>query len=47
MSELGLKPGRKVGEILEALREAQAMGEVADRAAALAFARAQVKSHSN
>jgi tRNA nucleotidyltransferase/poly(A) polymerase len=47
MSELGLKPGRKVGEILEALREAQATGEVADRAAALAFARVQVKSRPN
>jgi tRNA nucleotidyltransferase/poly(A) polymerase len=47
MSELGLKPSRQVGEILETLREAQAMGEVPDRAAAIAFARAQVKSRPN
>ncbi len=47
MAELGLKPGRKVGEILEALREAQAMGKVPDRAAALAFARQQVRSGQN
>jgi putative nucleotidyltransferase with HDIG domain len=39
MSELGLKPSRKIGEILEALREAQAMGNVTDRAGAIAFAR--------
>jgi putative nucleotidyltransferase with HDIG domain len=47
MRELGLKPGRKVGELLEALREAQAMGKVEDRAAALAFARGLMKSGPN
>ncbi|MBX3006249.1 MAG: HD domain-containing protein [Anaerolineales bacterium] len=47
MTELGLKPGRKVGEILKALREAQAMGKVPDRDAALAFARQQVRSGQN
>lgn len=47
MRELGLNPGRKVGEILEALREAQAMGEVNDRAEALVFARSQMKSRPN
>lgn len=47
MRELGLKPGRKVGELLEALREAQAMGKVEDRTAALAFARSLVKSGPN
>jgi hypothetical protein len=39
MAELHLPPGPKMGAILEALREAQAVGEVADRAAALAVAR--------
>lgn len=39
MAELGLKPGPKVGEILEALREAQAAGDVSDRQQALAFAK--------
>lgn len=47
MNELGLKPGRKVGEILEALREAQAMGNVPDRAAALAFVRQRVRAGRN
>jgi hypothetical protein len=28
MAELGLKPGPRIGEVLEALREAQATGEV-------------------
>lgn len=47
MAELGLKPGREVGQILEALREAQAMGEITDRQAALAFARQQAKTRRN
>jgi tRNA nucleotidyltransferase/poly(A) polymerase len=42
IAELGLKPGPKLGELLEALREAQAAGEVGDREAALTFARGQV-----
>jgi hypothetical protein len=40
MTELGLPPGPRLGEILEAVREAQAAGEVMDKAAALALARA-------
>lgn len=39
MKELNLQPGPKVGEILEALREAQAAGEVADRGQALVLAK--------
>ncbi len=39
MSELGLEPGPQLGEVLEAVREAQAAGEISDRAAALAYAR--------
>jgi poly(A) polymerase len=39
MKELGLQPGRQVGELLEAIREAQAMGEISTREQALDFAR--------
>jgi tRNA nucleotidyltransferase/poly(A) polymerase len=39
MRELGLKPGKKIGELLEAIREAQAMGEVSTREQALELAR--------
>ncbi len=39
MDALGLQPGPRLGEILEAVREAQAAGEVSDRASALAMAR--------
>jgi len=38
MGELGLEPGPQIGEILEAVREAQATGEVATREEALALA---------
>ena len=31
MRELDLKPGKQIGELLEAIREAQAMGEVSTR----------------
>jgi tRNA nucleotidyltransferase/poly(A) polymerase len=39
MAELGLKPGPQIGQLLDAVREAQASGEVADRATALALVR--------
>jgi hypothetical protein len=39
MAALGLPPGRLVGRILEAMREAQATGEVSTREEALALAR--------
>lgn len=39
INELGLAPGPRLGQLLEALREAQAIGEVLDRAGALEFAR--------
>jgi tRNA nucleotidyltransferase/poly(A) polymerase len=39
MREFGLQPGRQVGELLEAIREAQAMGEVSTPAQALELAR--------
>ncbi len=39
MTEFDLKPGPRVGEVLEAIREAQATGKVGTREEALAFAR--------
>ncbi len=39
MKELGIKPGKHIGELLEAIREAQAAGEVKTRADAIQFAR--------
>jgi len=35
----GLSPGPKIGEVLEAVREAQASGEVTTREEALAYIR--------
>jgi tRNA nucleotidyltransferase/poly(A) polymerase len=43
MAELGLKPGAQVGQILEALLEAQAAGEINKKKEALNFARDFVK----
>lgn len=42
IKELGLSPGRRLGQLLEAIREAQAAGEVEDHQAALEFARRQL-----
>lgn len=39
MAELNLKPGKQIGELLEAIREAQAAGEVKSRAEAITLAR--------
>jgi putative nucleotidyltransferase with HDIG domain len=39
MEILGLKPGPQIGQLLEEIREAQASGEVSDRASAIEFAR--------
>jgi tRNA nucleotidyltransferase/poly(A) polymerase len=39
MREFGLKPGPKIGEILEAVREAQGAGELSSKEEALALAR--------
>jgi tRNA nucleotidyltransferase/poly(A) polymerase len=38
MREFGLKPGPKIGEILEAVREAQGAGELSTKEEALALA---------
>jgi putative nucleotidyltransferase with HDIG domain len=42
MRELNLKPGKQIGELLEAIREAQAMGEVSTREQALDLARKKI-----
>lgn len=42
--ELGIEPGPKLGELLEALREAQYAGEVANQEAALAYTRSLLAS---
>ncbi|NOZ28680.1 MAG: HD domain-containing protein [Chloroflexi bacterium] len=39
IQELGVPPGPEIGRLLEAVREAQAVGEVRDREEALAFVR--------
>lgn len=44
MSELGLEPGRIVGQLLEAIREGQATGKVENREQALELARQQKKN---
>lgn len=41
--ELNLEPGRVIGQLLEAIREAQATGRVASREQAFDFARRQLK----
>ena len=43
MSELGLEPGRLIGQLLEAIREEQATGNVENRAQALDLAREYLK----
>lgn len=43
-AEFSLKPGRLIGDLMDALREAQVVGEVSDEASALAFARAYLAS---
>jgi tRNA nucleotidyltransferase/poly(A) polymerase len=47
MMELGLKPGPVVGQLLEAIREAQATGEVSNRDQALAFAKTWLMAKKN
>ena len=46
MQELGLRPGQLVGELLEAIREAQAAGEITTRREALALAKSLVVKYS-
>jgi len=44
MAELNLSPGPGIGQILEAIREAQAIGKVALRSEALELARSLVET---
>jgi hypothetical protein len=44
MKELSLSPGPSVGKILEAIREAQAVGQVNNREEALKLAREYLAS---
>lgn len=44
MEQLGLEPGRIVGQLLEAIREGQATGKVENREQALDFAREQLQN---
>ena len=44
MQELGLPPGKQIGVILEAIREAQASGEVVTREDALTVARGMISN---
>jgi hypothetical protein len=46
MVELNLQPGKLIGELLEAIREAQAMGELSTREQALDLARQKLKDNS-
>lgn len=46
MKELGLAPGRDVGELLEAIREAQADDQVKTRDEALAYARQELAARA-
>ena len=47
MAELGLQPGRIVGQLLEAIREGQAMGKVETREQALTLARDSLRNLEN
>lgn len=46
MRELNLLPGKQIGELLNAIREAQAVGEVSTREQALDLARQKLKENS-
>jgi poly(A) polymerase len=47
MDSFGLKPGRSLGRLLAAIREAQAVGEIHNREEALDFARRWVEQQKN
>lgn len=47
MKELGLPPGPAIGHLLEAIREAQAAGEVIDRKQALTYARSWIEANAS
>jgi hypothetical protein len=43
MKELNLQPGRIIGQLLEAIREGQATGQIATRDQAIEMAREELK----
>ncbi len=47
MQELSIKPGRTIGQLLEAIREGQATGKIGTREDALEFAKQQLKEMEN
>jgi hypothetical protein len=47
MKELNIQPGRKIGQLLEAIREGQATGKIHTREEALELARAHQKELEN
>jgi poly(A) polymerase len=47
MREYDIQPGPAVGEVLEAIREAQATGEVTDRKTAIAFGRKRLEGRKS
>jgi len=47
MRELNLQPGRIIGQLLEAIRERQAIGKIKTRQQALEFARDELKKSEN
>ncbi len=47
MAEFSLKPGRQIGQLLEAIRESQAEGNLSSREEALAFAREWLNNKAN
>ncbi len=47
IEEFGLKPGPKIGQLLESVREAQAIGQVASRQDALALIESLINTEAN
>jgi hypothetical protein len=47
MKELNLRPGRIIGELLETIREGQAIGKIATREQAFDYAREHLKDMEN
>ncbi len=45
MRELGLEPGRIIGQLLEAIREGQATGKIESREQAIRYARDHLKEN--
>jgi len=46
LMQLGVRPGPRMGRVLDAVREAQMMGDISDTAAALVFAQRLLTQNS-